>query len=117
MYIPTSFVETDATKLFDFIQQHSFGLLVSASEGEPFATHLPFLVDRSSGTHGCVLSHMAKANPQWRQAAGKTVLVVFTGPHSYVSPTWYEADDVVPTWNYSAVHVYGTFHAFHDEES
>jgi transcriptional regulator len=50
---------------------------------------------------------MARANPQWQSAAGQEVLAVFSGPHAYISPTWYEIDDVVPTWNYVAVHAYG----------
>jgi transcriptional regulator len=60
---------------------------------------------------------MARANPQWRQADGQTVLAMFTGPHAYISAGWYEAPDVVPTWNYAAVHVYGRFEAIHDTPS
>src|SRR5262249_49091999 len=52
--------------------------------------------------------HMARANPQWREAEGQTALAVFSGPHAYISPTWYEAAQVVPTWNYVAVHASGT---------
>lgn len=58
---------------------------------------------------------MAAANPQWRQADGQTVLAVFAGPHAYISPTWYQAEQVVPTWNYVAVHVYGTLHIIQEE--
>ncbi len=106
MYIPASFSETDRERLFDFIEQNNFGLLVSQLGDEPFATHLPLLVDRRAGACGMLLGHMARANPQWQAAEGN-VLVVFSGPHVYISPSWYEADDVVPTWNYVAVHVYG----------
>jgi len=116
MYIPAAFHETDQTKLFDLIQQYSFGLLVSAAHGEPFASHLPILLDRSFSPHGCLVGHMARANPQWKQAADQTVLAVFSGPHAYVSPTWYESENVVPTWNYAAVHVYGTLRAFDERE-
>jgi transcriptional regulator len=73
----------------------------------PFATHLPFLLDRTAGPQGTVVGHLARANPQWREAAGQTILVIFSGPHAYISPTWYEAEQVVPTWNYAAVHAYG----------
>ena len=73
----------------------------------PFATHLPFLLERTAGPHGCLIGHMARANPQWEQAGGQTALAVFSGPHAYISPTGYEAVQVVPTWNYAAVHVYG----------
>lgn len=107
MYVPAAFAETDRTRLHDFIEQNSFGLLVTQVEGLPFASHLPFLLERESGPHGCLVGHMARANPQWQQAAGQTALAVFSGPHAYVSPTWYDADHVVPTWNYAAVHAYG----------
>jgi transcriptional regulator len=109
MYIPPVFAQKDLATLHDFIDQHSFGLLVSTTEGGPVASHLPFLLDRSVGPSGGLLGHMAAANAQWRHAEGSNVLVVFSGPHAYVSPSWYEAENVVPTWNYLAVHVYGTF--------
>jgi len=115
MYIPAAFRQSDREKLFAFIEQNSFGLLVSQVEEEPFGSHLPFLLDRSSGPQGSLIGHLALANPQWRQAKGQTVMAVFSGPHAYISPTWYEAENVVPTWNYAAVHVYGTLHVVQDE--
>lgn len=108
MYVPTAFAETDRNKLHQFILAHSFGLLVSAPHGEPFATHLPFLLDRNAGPHGTLVGHLARVNPHWHDLEGAAVLAVFSGPHAYVSPRWYEAEDVVPTWNYLAVHAYGT---------
>jgi transcriptional regulator len=107
MYIPAAFSEHDLTKLHDFIEQNSFGVLVSQIDGLPFATHLPFLLERTAGPHGTLVGHVARANPHWRQAGGQTALAIFSGPHAYISPSWYEADQVVPTWNYTAVHVYG----------
>jgi transcriptional regulator len=107
MYLPAVFAEHDVTKLHDFIEQHSFALLVTQVDSLPFASHLPILLDRPAGPHGTLVGHMARANPQWREAAGQTALVVFSGPHAYISPSWYEADQVVPTWNYTAVHAYG----------
>jgi transcriptional regulator len=109
MYIPTAFRQTDRSELHRFIETHAFGLLVSTHDGEPFATHLPFLLERDAGPHGALLGHLARANPQWRGLDGREVLAVFSGPHAYVSPSWYEAENVVPTWNYVAVHAYGTF--------
>lgn len=117
MYVPQHFKEADRGKLFDLIESHSFGLLISDAAGDPFASHLPFLVDRTCPPHGCLVGHMARANPQWGDADGKTVLAVFSGPHAYVSPTWYRAEDVVPTWNYVAVHAYGTFRAVHEPDA
>jgi transcriptional regulator len=107
MYVPAHFAERDPVRLHDFIARHSFGLLVSQADGAPFATHLPFLLDRDAGPHGTLIGHMARANPHWRTLAGQTALVVFSGPHAYISPRWYEAENVVPTWNYTAVHAYG----------
>jgi transcriptional regulator len=117
MYIPAVFAETDLTKLQDFIEQNSFGLLVSQVDGLPFATHLPFLLDRTSGPHGTLICHVARANPQWQQAAGQTALAIFSGPHTYISPSWYEAEQVVPTWNYAAVHAYGPVEIIQDERN
>lgn len=115
MYVPAAFIETDLTKLHDFIEQNSFGLLVSQVEGAPFASHLPFLLERAAGSHGALIGHMARANPQWRDADGQTALAIFSGPHAYISPTWYEAEQVVPTWNYTAVHVYGRIQITEDQ--
>src|SRR5690349_10731309 len=114
MYIPTAFAEPDRGKLHDFIEAYSFGLLVSAHGGGPFATHLPFLLERDAGPHGTLVGHLARANPQWHGLDGQDVLAVFSGPHAYVSPSWYEADNVVPTWNYVAVHARGTFRLMDD---
>jgi transcriptional regulator len=107
MYLPAAFAETDPTQLHEFIERHSFGTLVSQFEGRPFATHVPFLLERTTSPHGTLVGHMARANSQWTEFNGQTALAIFTGPHAYISPTWYESENVVPTWNYSAVHVYG----------
>jgi len=77
--------------------------LINQVEGAPFATHLPFMIEDD-----VLVAHMARANPQWRSfAQGDEVLCVFQGPHAYISPSWYESANTVPTWNYVAVHVYG----------
>jgi transcriptional regulator len=117
MYIPPHFAETDLPTLHDFIEQHSFGLLVSQVDGLPFASHLPLLLERTAGPHGSLVGHMARANPQWREADGQTVLAIFSGPHAYISPTWYEAEHVVPTWNYTAAHAYGRIKILQDEDT
>ena len=92
-------------------------MLISDFDGTPFATHLPILLDRTVAPHGCLIGHLARANPHWEKADGKAVLAVFAGPHAYVSPGWYEAENVVPTWNYVAVHASGTFRAIHEQET
>jgi transcriptional regulator len=117
MYVPPHFAETDRVTLHEFIERHSFGLLVSQVDGEPFATHLPLLLDRTAEPHGTLVGHMARANPQWKELARQTALAVFSGPHSYVSPSWYEAENVVPTWNYVAVHAYGRVRLVEDRDT
>ena len=96
------------------MKSNSFGILFSHTGAEPMASHLPFILDENSGEHGLILGHMAKANRQWRYADGQQVLVVFHGPHTYVSPTWYQDEDTVPTWDYVAVHATGVFNASED---
>lgn len=104
MYTPQHFVETDAQTLAAFIDAHAFGTLITTVDGRAFASHVPFLLDAQRRLLHC---HVARANPQWRDLQTVTdALVVFTGPHGYVSPTWY-AERGVPTWNYTSVHVYG----------
>jgi transcriptional regulator len=117
MYIPGHFQQTDRLALVEFIEAHGFALLVSHVAGELFATHLPLLVDREAGPHGCLLGHVARANPQWHELAGQDVMAIFSGPHAYVSPSWYESDNVVPTWNYVAVHAHGRCELVEDDES
>ncbi len=109
MYIPPSFLQTDPEKLHEFIDEHSFATLISQADGEPVATHLPLLREAAGSARGSLVGHMARANSQWQSATGQRVLAIFHGPHAYISPGWYESANVVPTWNYLAVHVYGTF--------
>jgi transcriptional regulator len=116
MYVPTSFVEHDICSLQDMMERHSFALLVSQSPSVPVATHLPLLLDRQASEFGTLVGHWAKSNPQWRDLNQQMVLVVFSGPHCYVSPQWYEAENVVPTWNYLAVHVAGRVEFIEDRE-
>jgi transcriptional regulator len=109
MYIPAAFRETRLEVLHALIREHSFATLVSQLNGELFATHLPILLDANRGDHGTLRGHMARANPHWHSfSEGQPALVIFQGPHAYISPNWYLAEQAVPTWNYSAVHAYGT---------
>lgn len=115
MYIPSHFAMRDQESIVQFIRQHSFGILVSPVNGRPFATHLPFVVDDQGGEQGRLLTHFARANSHWRELDGAEVLVVFQGPHAYISPTWYAESQGVPTWNYVSAHVYGTCRLIQDE--
>ena len=115
MYIPRSFAEEDLPTLLAFIEQHPLAAVVTRSTPEGFvATHLPVVLDRGSGTMGMLVGHVARANPHARCLARGPLdaLVVFTGPDAYITPEWYrtkaETGRVVPTWNYVAVHAYGT---------
>lgn len=117
MYIPSFNQVTDPAILHDLMQRFSFATLVTQHDGRPFATHLPFLVDPAWGEQGRLLAHLAKANPQWTDfAPGVEALVIFQGPHAYISPSWYETQPSVPTWNYAVVHAYGTPRVIEDEE-
>ncbi|HJT57424.1 MAG TPA: FMN-binding negative transcriptional regulator [Ktedonobacteraceae bacterium] len=108
MYIPKAFREDDLKKLHKLMQAYSFAALVTQQDGVPVATHLPFLLDTERGPYGTLKAHMARANPQWRTFSSKQeVLVIFQGPHTYITPSWYEVELSVPTWNYAAVHAYG----------
>lgn len=106
MYIPKAFQVDDPEALFSLLQEFSFATLVSVQGGVPVASHLPFLLRREE-QGARLLGHMARANPQWKTLAdGGEVLVIFQGPHGYVSPSWYVTQPSVPTWNYAAVHAY-----------
>jgi transcriptional regulator len=112
MYIPSYFA-IEEQEAFDLIEAHSFATLVSTHHGELFATHLPMLLNRETRT---LWGHVARANPQWHDMDGQSVLAIFLGDHHYISPSWYESQDNVPTWNYSAVHVYGRIELESDPE-
>ena len=116
MYTPKQFTEDNPQTLFDFMQRHSFASLTSLHQGQLFATHLPFLL-KQRGDQLVLIGHMARANPQGKTFLQQEVLVVFAGPHCYVSPTWYHAAPHVPTWNYTAVHAYGTPRLLEDEDA
>jgi transcriptional regulator len=108
MYTPEHFRVDDRDTLHAFMRQHSFATIVTHDGKTPHATHMPVLLDPDRGENGTLVSHMARANPQWKHCeSGQEVLVVFSGPHAYVSPAWYATSPAVPTWNYTAVHAYG----------
>jgi transcriptional regulator len=106
MYIPKPYQMNDKETVIDFIKDTSFGLLVSHSTNIQ-ATHLPFILNRFEN-ETILYSHMALANPQWRSIEEQEVLVVFSGPNKYISPSWYKGNEgEVPTWDYVSAHVYG----------
>jgi len=112
MYIPTHFKIKEETLAFDIIKEHSFATLFSQHNGMPFATHLPLILNKDNSY---LYGHFARPNPQWKNIKNQTVLAIFHGPHCYISPSWYETNKAVPTWNYVAVHVYGEVELLEDE--
>lgn len=114
MYIPPLNRMDDQDEILRVLEQESFGVLISQNGEDFHATHLPMLT-AFEGDQLTLVGHMARANPQWRNLAGRPVLAVFSGPHTYISPTWYETLDV-PTWNYVAVHVHGIYEPMEGEE-
>lgn len=116
MYIPASFRESDPDVLRAFIGRYSFATLISRHDDAPFASHFPLLHESSPSPDGKLIGHMARANPQWKTADGQQVLAIFHGPHAYVSPSWYREQNVVPTWNYAVVHVYGRLSVIQDRQ-
>lgn len=107
MYSPAYNQPADRAELIAFLRENGFALLVTGTGGALQASHLPVLVEERGGALVLAM-HMARSNPQWREFLDDEVLVVFSGPHAYVSPRWYEQRARVPTWNYAAVHAYGT---------
>ncbi|MDE0205041.1 MAG: FMN-binding negative transcriptional regulator [Candidatus Tectomicrobia bacterium] len=110
MYTPEQFRVSDLPTLQADMQRWNFATLITpdADEG-PQVTHLPLLLDRGRGPFGVLAGHMARANPHWKAFGGsRESLAIFHGPHGYVSPRWYVSEIAVPTWNYVAVHAFGT---------
>lgn len=107
MYTPPHFADINDKNVRGFIRQYSFGLVVSVKDQAPLATHLPFVLADAANGPIKLTSHFARANPQWADMEGQTVLVVFSEPHAYISPSHYDSALSVPTWNYIAVHLYG----------
>ncbi|MGG0644395.1 FMN-binding negative transcriptional regulator [Sporosarcina gallistercoris] len=115
MYIPKYFKVENFDEIFDFVQENSFGTIVTTEQGKPIATHLPLQVS-TEGDTSYITGHMAYGNSQWRTfETCDDVLVMFQGPHAYISPSWYKEENV-PTWNYQSVHVYGVASILNEEE-
>lgn len=105
MYSPPYNRVEERAEVLAFMREHNFPILVTGADALR-ASHLPVIVEERDGTI-VIDMHMARANPQWRDFSDKEALVVFSGPHAYISPRWYEQKPRVPTWNYAAVHAYG----------
>jgi len=113
MYIPAQYSEQRQEELRRIIETHPLGILVTSSSDGLDGDHLPFEYDPTRGAFGTLTAHVARANPVWQRCpSGAKVLVMFRGADAYVSPNWYpskhETHREVPTWNYEAVHAWGT---------
>lgn len=112
MYIPEHFRACNHADAVAFMRANPFAILISSTDDGPFATHLP-LVIRETGEQITLRGHVAKANPHWRHLEQQAhCMVIFHGPHAYISPRLYTIRESVPTWNYGAVHVYGNARVF-----
>ena len=118
MFIPRPFHEEDKERLHALMRQNEFAMFVTVRDGLPFVTHLPVRLDTGHGEWGTLRAHLARANPQWEQFGdGREALVIFQGPHAYVSPSWYAHHPAVPTWNYAVVHAWGTPRLLGEQET
>lgn len=109
MYVPPGFRQDNRDALHKLMRDYSFATMVTQHQGTPFATHLPLVLAPDEGPYGTLYGHVARANPQWQDFdTNAEVLVIFQGPHTYISPSWYEVELSVPTWNYAVVHAYGS---------
>jgi transcriptional regulator len=116
MYIAPINKNDNLDEVKDFIKTNGFGLLINTIEGRPHATHIPLMLGNNASGEDILSGHISKANPQWKVfEAANEVLVVFSGEHSYISSSWYDHSNV-STWNYIAVHIYGTLRVIEGEE-
>jgi transcriptional regulator len=108
MYVPRLFAVEDLAELHNFMEEFNFATVVTQRDGELTASHVPFMLDRGVEPYGALRAHVAIRNPQLEDfRSGGQALVIFQGPHTYVSPSWYVNPQNVPTWNYTVVHAYG----------
>ncbi len=116
MYIPAIYKNEDLAQVRAFLAANSFGILVSQSEGKPWATHIPMEISEKTDGKTALVGHISKANLQVQLLAnGGQFLAIFSGAHSYISSSWYDHENV-PTWNYIAVHIYGTIRILTEDE-
>ena len=113
MYTPKLNRNENVQELHEFIHQNGFAILISTVEGKLWASHIPLLLSAKGEK---LTGHVARGNKQWKEWNSETeILAIFSGPHSYISSSWYDHENV-PTWNYIAVHVYGELKILSDNE-
>ncbi|CAM3604400.1 sporulation regulation protein [Flavobacterium saliperosum S13] len=116
MYIPELYKNENAEEIKSFLKSNSFGILINQTEGKLWGTHIPLELETNARGKEVLFGHVSKENPQWQAFENnKEVLAIFSGPHSYISSSWYDHENV-PTWNYIAVHVYGKISIIEGDE-
>lgn len=119
MYIPEQFQENDQNDLLSIMKDIQAANVVTQHNCGMISTFLPLFLEKEKDNLVCLYGHLAKNNQQWQEALTNTqALVIFTGPHAYISPSWYaakqETHKVVPTWDYLSIHAHGTIEFFHN---
>ena len=117
MYIPNHFNDVDRARILALLRDYGFATLISTTANGPLVTHAPVQIDESRDV---LIGHIARGNPHTAAIqSGASMLAIFHGPHSYISPTWYRDENPrvpnVPTWNYAVVHVSGTVTRIDDD--
>lgn len=115
MYIPKHFKIDDIEEIKNFIIHNDFGTIITTDNNRPVATHTPMMLNEENG-EWTITGHISKGNTQWQTFDDyENTLLIFKGPHAYISSTWYEGENV-PTWNYQSVHLYGRCALLSEEE-
>lgn len=115
LYIPKHFKVDDLDEIKDFIIHNNFGTIITTDKNRPVATHTPMMLNEENG-EWTITGHISRGNTQWKMFdRHENTLLIFKGPHSYISSTWYEGENV-PTWNYQSVHLYGQCVLLSEEE-
>ncbi len=117
MYIPDIYKNENQEEIIKFLKENSFGILINQNNGIIAATHIPLEFERKENGKQILVGHISKENPQWHSFENDDrILAIFSGAHSYISPSWYDHENV-PTWNYIAVHVTGNLTVLNYEET
>ena len=116
MFIPNLHKNENIEEVKSFLNENSFGILISQVDGKVSGTHIPMELDKDENGEDVLVGHIARANPQSKNLKNEEeILAIFNGPNSYISSSWYQKENV-PTWNYVAVHVYGKVKIMEGEE-
>lgn len=116
MYIPDLYKNENTDEIKRFLKSNSFGVLINQTEGKLWGTHIPLELETNQQGKEVLFGHLSKENPQGQSFENNNdILAIFSGPHSYISSSWYDHENV-PTWNYIAVHVYGKLKIIEGDE-